>query len=131
MSLRCVALTAVLALAASYQPAVAARGARSPRARMASAAAAGDATLEERYAAIASAQPAQQRAYEAWVASGGLVAEEQVSRGAELGIAVDVPGGQISYADDFEQKRVRLNFDLIYCRHGKTTGNTEPRVYQG
>ena len=24
-----------------------------------------------------------------------------------------------------------LSFDLIYCRHGKTAGNTEPRVYQG
>ena len=24
-----------------------------------------------------------------------------------------------------------LSFDLMYVRHGKTTGNTEPRVYQG
>ena len=24
-----------------------------------------------------------------------------------------------------------LSYDLMYVRHGKTTGNTEPRVYQG
>jgi len=89
------------------------------------------ADLEARYASIASAQPKQQQAYASWVASGAVDSEALVSQGAALGISVDVPNGQVAYAADFDSKRLPLCFDFIYCRHGKTTGNTEPRVYQG
>jgi len=65
------------------------------------------------------------------VASGGIDAAALTAKATTLGLELDVPGGHIAYATDFEAKRVPLIFDLIYCRHGKTTGNTEPRVYQG
>ena len=87
--------------------------------------------LAERYATIAEAQPKQDAAYAAWLASGAVDAKNLTEQGAAVGIDVDVAGGQIAYAGDFESKRLRPCFDLIYCRHGKTTGNTEPRVYQG
>ena len=87
--------------------------------------------LDERYAAIAAALPRQRAAYTEWVASDAVDGPALTAAASAVGIHLDVAGGQISYAPDFEQKRVPLTFDLIYCRHGKTTGNTEPRVYQG
>ena len=87
--------------------------------------------LDERYAAIAAALPRQRAAYTEWVASDAVDGPALTAAASAVGIHLDVAGGQISYAPDFEQKRVPLAFDLIYCRHGKTTGNTEPRVYQG
>lgn len=93
---------------------------------------ANDTPLEERYAQIKGAGAAQQANYEAFLA--GLSDDDKarfVDGAAALGIAVDLESGHISYAKDFEAKRLRLNFNLLYCRHGKTTGNTEPRVYQG
>jgi len=47
-----------------------------------------------------------------------------------LGLELDLKGGQISYGPDGALDP-QLSFDLMYVRHGKTTGNTEPRVYQG
>ena len=88
-------------------------------------------SLEERYAAIAAAQPRQQAAYEAWVASESVDGPALQAKAAALGLTLDIVGGQVAYAPDFEAKRLPLCFDLVYCRHGKTTGNTEPRVYQG
>ena len=87
--------------------------------------------LDERYAAIAEALPRQRAAYTEWVASDAVDGPALMAAASAVGIRLDVAGGQISYAPDFEEKRVPLAFDLIYCRHGKTTGNTEPRVYQG
>jgi hypothetical protein len=87
--------------------------------------------LDERYATIAEALPRQRAAYTEWVASDAVDGPSLTAEASAVGIRLDVAGGQISYAPDFEEKRVPLAFDLIYCRHGKTTGNTEPRVYQG
>ena len=87
--------------------------------------------LTETYAAIAAAQPKQDAAYAEWIKSAAVDGEALTAEAAAVGIALDVAGGQIAYAADFEAKRVQPCFDLIYCRHGKTTGNTEPRVYQG
>ena len=87
--------------------------------------------LEERYATIAEGMPKQRAAYTKWVASEAVDGPALAAAASAVGIRLDVAGGQISYASDFEAKRVPLAFDLIYCRHGKTTGNTEPRVYQG
>jgi len=85
--------------------------------------------LDARYAAIKAAFPEQRKNYAAFVKS--VDGPALTAKAARLGLALDVQGGQIAYAPDFEDKRVPLCFDLIYCRHGKTTGNTEPRVYQG
>jgi broad specificity phosphatase PhoE len=89
----------------------------------------GAALLDERYAAIAAAKPQQQAAYERWL--GGVDTASLTAQAAALGIDLDVRRGTISYSADFEAKRLPLEFDLMYVRHGKTTGNTEPRVYQG
>jgi hypothetical protein len=88
-----------------------------------------DKGLDERYAQIAAALPRQQAAYAKWMAS--IDGPKLVATTASLGLDLDLEGGQVSYAADFESKRVPLCFDFVYCRHGKTTGNTEPRVYQG
>ena len=88
-----------------------------------------EADLAARYAAIAAALPAQQKNYADWIASGAIDVPALEAKAAALGLTLDVAGGQIAYADDFEV--MPLCFDFVYCRHGKTTGNTEPRVYQG
>jgi len=90
---------------------------------------AADTSLEQIYVDIEAAYPRQREAYQAFLSS--VDGPALTSRAATLGLALDVPGGQVAYASDFEDKRQKLCFDLIYCRHGKTTGNTEPRVYQG
>jgi len=87
--------------------------------------------LAERYAAIAAAQPAQAARYAAWIASDEVDQASLQGEAAAAGLAIDVPSGHLSLAADFASKRLPLCFDLLYCRHGKTTGNTEPRVYQG
>lgn len=90
--------------------------------------------LDARYAAIAGAQGAQQANYAAWLAdSKGVVdGDVMVAQAAALGLALDLEGGQVSYAKGAAPlPSPPLCFDLLYVRHGKTTGNTEPRVYQG
>jgi len=94
------------------------------------AAAAEEVNLDERYAAIADSQTLQQVAYEAWVAA-NVDGPALTAKAAALGLTLDIPNGQVAYAPDFEERRLKLCFDFVYCRHGKTTGNTEPRVYQG
>ena len=85
--------------------------------------------LDDKYKQIAAALPQQEKAYAEWIKSQDCDGLSKTA--ASLGLALDAAGGQVFYADDFESKRVQLCFDFVYCRHGKTTGNTEPRVYQG
>ena len=87
--------------------------------------------LASRYQQIASAQPRQQEAYTAWLKSGKVDGSALIAKAEALGLTLDLATGQIKYAPDFTSRCQKLCFDLIYCRHGKTTGNTEPRVYQG
>jgi broad specificity phosphatase PhoE len=90
------------------------------------------ATLDEIYANIKATQPQQELAYAKFVE--GLdekLKKNWEEQAAALGIALDVATGHISYASDFSSKKLELSFDLMYVRHGKTTGNTEPRIYQG
>lgn len=47
----------------------------------------------------------------------------------ELKIDLDLHTGRIRYRSDFEP--LDLQAEICYIRHGKTEGNTEPRVYQG
>ena len=84
--------------------------------------------LEEIYASIAAAQPAQEENYAYWIQS-AVDAPALEAAAARCGLALDVARGVVSYAPGF--RAPELDFELWYCRHGKTTGNTEPRVYQG
>ena len=103
---------------------------------MATAMATGDLPegLAERYAAIAAAKPAQQANYVAWLESGAVTAAELQTACRKLGLSLDLSQGTVSYASGPEGARFgaegSLCYDLMYVRHGKTTGNTEPRVYQ-
>jgi broad specificity phosphatase PhoE len=105
--------------------------ARAPasRASLRMSAPAGVESLEQLYADIAKAQPAQQAKYEKWVQSGEADTAGLVDQAVAQGCTLDLTAGQMAYAPDF--KPVPLCFDFIYCRHGKTPGNTEPRVFQG
>jgi hypothetical protein len=94
--------------------------------------------LEARYGAIKLAQPQQQAKYADWITSGAVDAATLSEACSKLGLNLDVAGGQISYKDGLASARFgggpgggKLSYDLMYVRHGKTTGNTEPRVYQG
>jgi len=86
-------------------------------------------SLDQIYAAIEATYPQQREAYKKHLKSVDGPGLTQAA--ARLGLALDVADGQVAYSGDFEDRRLQLCFDLIYCRHGKTTGNTEPRVYQG
>ena len=99
---------------------------------------AAEGSLEARYDAIKRAQPQQQAKYATWLASGAVDAAALTTACSKLGLNLDVAGGQISYKDGPASARFgggpgggKLSYDLMYVRHGKTTGNTEPRVYQG
>lgn len=90
----------------------------------------GDAALDERYATIAAAQPRQQAKYLEWVKSGAVDGPALEKMANDLGLELDVESGTVSYGPGGPLDP-KLSFDLMYVRHGKTTGNTEPRVYQG
>jgi broad specificity phosphatase PhoE len=88
--------------------------------------------LAEIYGNIKAAQPQQELTYAKFIE--GLDETTKKSweeQATALGISLDIASGHISYAPDFASKKLELSFDLMYVRHGKTTGNTEPRVYQG
>lgn len=52
-----------------------------------------------------------------------------VDKAARWGFTVNPEDGHIRYAKTF--KPLILEYDVVYVRHGKTEGNTEPRIYQG
>ena len=85
--------------------------------------------LDEIYASIAAALPAQEAAYASWLETDTVDASAMIREARALGLTVDVAAGTVAYAADF--KTPALAFELWYCRHGKTTGNTEPRVCAG
>jgi hypothetical protein len=91
--------------------------------------------LKERYSVIAATLPAQQANYMSWLTSGAVDTPALEKAADKLGLILDVDAGQIRYAQGPEGARFggngKLCFDLLYVRHGKTAGNTEPRVFQG
>jgi len=96
------------------------------------------AELVEKYESIKRAQPQQQAKYAEWLKSGAVDTEALTKACNKLGLNLDVASGQISYKDGPASARFgggkgggKLCYDLMYVRHGKTTGNTEPRVFQG
>lgn len=52
-----------------------------------------------------------------------------VTRCQRLGFNISFDHGTLSYRDDFAP--LQLQYELCCVRHGKTEGNTEPRIYQG
>ena len=86
--------------------------------------------LDARYATISAAQPVQQEVYTQWLGS-SVDVKALTAKAATLGSISTRPTARSAMPPDFESKKVPLCFDFVYCRHGKTTGNTEPRVYQG
>eukprot|EP00239_Pterosperma_sp_CCMP1384_P005050 CAMPEP_0197848848 /NCGR_PEP_ID=MMETSP1438-20131217/10215_1 /TAXON_ID=1461541 /ORGANISM="Pterosperma sp., Strain CCMP1384" /LENGTH=945 /DNA_ID=CAMNT_0043461277 /DNA_START=270 /DNA_END=3107 /DNA_ORIENTATION=- len=86
-------------------------------------------TLSDRYHTIASHRPDQDLAYTAWLRSGAVNTAALVANAGHLGLDLDVASGQLSYSGGF--RAPELCFELVYVRHGKTEGNTEPRVFQG
>jgi len=83
--------------------------------------------LDEIYATIAAAKPAQEKNYAEWLKGVDVAALTAAAKSCSL--EVDAAAGTIGYAPDFAAPE--LPYELWYCRHGKTAGNTEPRVYQG
>lgn len=86
--------------------------------------------LEACYANIKKQIPAQEQSYGKFIKQ---VGKEQINKwkqiADELKIELDVDTGKIKYAKDFEPLHPQV--EICYVRHGKTEGNTEPRVFQG
>uniref|UniRef100_A0A0G4FGM3 Uncharacterized protein n=1 Tax=Chromera velia CCMP2878 TaxID=1169474 RepID=A0A0G4FGM3_9ALVE len=88
--------------------------------------------LEQLYSHIASKRPVQRSKFKEWMKV--MDAKSDYSnilkkQTAELGLAYDEETGRLKYTKDFEP--VPISYEICYVRHGKTAGNTEPRVYQG
>lgn len=47
----------------------------------------------------------------------------------QFGLKMNFGTFHVEYKSDF--KPLELNYDICYIRHGKTEGNTEPRIFQG
>ncbi|OEH75207.1 mannitol-1-phosphatase [Cyclospora cayetanensis] len=86
--------------------------------------------LEKCYATIRESQLNQRENYVKFLQDAG---KDQIAKwqqlASEIGIGLDVQSGRIRYKDTFEP--LDLHMEVCYIRHGKTEGNTEPRVYQG
>jgi len=92
-------------------------------------------TLEQRYATIRDSQPAQKANYLSWLATENIDLTALGEKAFELGLELDKTTGQIRYVKGPEGSSFggveTLSYSLMYVRHGKTEGNTEPRVFQG
>lgn len=86
--------------------------------------------LEESYSYIKSQLPTQHANYRLFLATSR---PSEISRwrqiAEELQLSLDLETGRIRYNEGF--KPLEINAEICYVRHGKTEGNTEPRVYQG
>ena len=85
--------------------------------------------LEQCYAYIRKQSVVQHEDYTKFIEEAG---KEQVARWKQLAedfhLDLNVDSGRIRYKDNF--KPLDLQVEICYIRHGKTDGNTEPRVYQ-
>ncbi|KAL8442551.1 hypothetical protein Emag_006380 [Eimeria magna] len=86
--------------------------------------------LAKRYEEIKSSRSSQHENFAKFMQNAG---EEQVrkwqSLADDLQLELDLKAGRVRYKSGFEP--LDLQVDICYVRHGKTQGNTEPRVYQG
>ncbi|KAL8443618.1 hypothetical protein Emed_006699 [Eimeria media] len=86
--------------------------------------------LAKRYEEIKSSKSSQHENFAKFMQNAG---EEQVrkwqSLAEDLQLELDTKAGRVRYKNNFQP--LDLQVDICYVRHGKTQGNTEPRVYQG
>lgn len=88
-------------------------------------------TLEEQqqYDDITAKKSLQQLQYSSFLERLGQQGKDAIrTRCSNLGFDIDFETGQIQYSRNFQP--LTVGYDLWYVRHGKTEGNTEPRVYQ-
>ncbi|KAL8424459.1 hypothetical protein Efla_001061 [Eimeria flavescens] len=89
-----------------------------------------DEELAACYEKIKSSREAQHANYGKYLENAG---KERIAKWQQLAddlqLELQVDSGRIRYKSDF--KPLDLEVDICYVRHGKTQGNTEPRVYQG
>lgn len=88
-------------------------------------------TSEEQaqYDDILSKKPLQRQSYQQFLEQLGELKRTKLNqRCQKLGFNLDFETGQVRYSDRFEP--LKISYDLWFVRHGKTEGNTEPRVYQ-
>ena len=85
--------------------------------------------LEEIYENIKRHQPEQMKNYAKFLQN---VGEKQIAKWRELAeslqLELDINTGRIKYKNNF--KPLDIPVEICYVRHGKTQGNTEPRVFQ-
>lgn len=86
--------------------------------------------LERCYADIRKQTAIQHEHYTKFIEEAGkddVAKWKQLAEDFQLHLNVD--SGRIRYKENF--KPLDLQVEICYIRHGKTEGNTEPRVYQG
>lgn len=73
--------------------------------------------------------PLQRQHYITYLAQLGEKGKRDIVKRCErIGFNIDFETGQLHYGSNFIP--LQLSYDLWFVRHGKTEGNTEPRVYQ-
>lgn len=91
--------------------------------------------LDKRYSTIRDSLAEQKANYLSWLANGEVNLPVLQRKATELGLALDGITGQIRYVKGPNGSRLgcsgTFSYSLMYVRHGKTEGNTEPRVFQG
>ncbi|CDJ69889.1 hypothetical protein, conserved [Eimeria necatrix] len=86
--------------------------------------------LSRRYEEIKSCIPQQLEAYGRFLreaAPEDLRRWQQIAE--DLKLELNLENGRIKYKKEFQP--LELPVEICYIRHGKTEGNTEPRVFQG
>eukprot|EP00918_Siedleckia_nematoides_P064711 GHVU01140705.1.p1 GENE.GHVU01140705.1~~GHVU01140705.1.p1 ORF type:complete len:318 (-),score=40.34 GHVU01140705.1:776-1681(-) len=86
--------------------------------------------VDKIYQEIRSRMPAQRDNYAQYVSSlSDSYKSSLISQARDCGLRLDIDSGRLYYSPDFEP--VEVKYEVGYVRHGKTEGNTEPRIYQG
>lgn len=84
---------------------------------------------QAKYKEIVKNKPRQIEKYNQFIDGIGEEGRKTLLRRCKgVGLNLNLNKGQLAYSEDFAP--LGLNFDLCYVRHGKTEGNTEPRIFQ-
>ncbi|XP_053993434.1 mannitol-1-phosphatase-like [Hylaeus volcanicus] len=85
---------------------------------------------KEAYERINKSLAIQKKSFEDYVSKLSLQNLQCIQETCDaLQLSIDIKTGNISYKPSFQP--LNLTYDICYVRHGKTEGNTEPRVFQG
>lgn len=84
---------------------------------------------QAQYDDIIKKKPLQLEHYQQFLQNLGEEGKTKIEKRCKrLGFHIDFQTGQLQYAENFEPLKIR--YELCFVRHGKTEGNTEPRVFQ-